>query len=82
MSCSNNTITPISHRAQINLMEHIKLSTSRDFRINMTVLQELTEQTGDTSSDDDDDDTTLDQASFFQGLVSLTALEAHKLNLH
>ncbi|KAK2176099.1 hypothetical protein NP493_683g02030 [Ridgeia piscesae] len=72
----------LSKKSKINLMEHIKLSTSRDFRINMTVLQELTEQTGDTSSDDDDDDTTLDQASFFQGLVSLTALEAHKLNLH
>ena len=69
-------MTPISHRAQINLMEHIKLSTSRDFRINMTVLQELTEQTGDTSSDDDDnnDDTTLDQVRFLQGIVSLNSL--------
>ena len=36
-------------------MEHIKLSTSRDFRINTTVLQELTEQAGDTSSGDSDD---------------------------
>ena len=35
-------------------MEHIKLSTSRDFRINMAVLQEVMTG-GDTSSDDDSD---------------------------
>ncbi|KAI0209686.1 Fanconi anemia group I protein [Lamellibrachia satsuma] len=45
----------LSKKSKINLMEHIKLSTSRDFRINTTVLQELTEQAGDTSSGDSDD---------------------------
>ena len=55
--------------SQINLMEHIKLSTSRDFRINMAVLQQVMTE-GDTSSDEDsdgNDSTTRDQVGSHHG---------------
>ncbi|XP_077992604.1 Fanconi anemia group I protein-like [Glandiceps talaboti] len=43
----------LSKKSKINLMEHFKVSTSRDFRINTAAVQAALEQQ-DTSSDDDD----------------------------
>ncbi len=46
----------LSKMSKVDLMEHIKLSTSRDFRINTRVVQEVTEQASsdeESSSDDE-----------------------------
>lgn len=37
-------------------MDHFKISTSRDFRINANSLQQALESRGHEGSDDDDDD--------------------------
>ncbi|XP_074642639.1 Fanconi anemia group I protein-like [Tubulanus polymorphus] len=47
----------LSKKAKINFMEHMKHSTSRDFRINTAALQQvLTSDQEDENDDDDDND--------------------------
>ncbi|KAK3095680.1 hypothetical protein FSP39_017526 [Pinctada imbricata] len=48
----------LSKKSKVNLMEHMKLSTSRDFRINIQAVQTAMEEDSDEASDDSDDDTT------------------------
>lgn len=43
----------LTKKSKVNLMEHIKLATSRDFRINITTVQAALEN--ETQSDDSED---------------------------
>ncbi|XP_060066716.1 Fanconi anemia group I protein-like [Ylistrum balloti] len=44
----------LSKKSKINLMEHIKISTSRDFRINTAALQEVMAEPSDNEDNDSD----------------------------
>lgn len=46
----------LSKKSKVNLMEHMKLSTSRDFRINAASLQAVMENQSESEESDDDND--------------------------
>ncbi|XP_022251601.1 Fanconi anemia group I protein-like [Limulus polyphemus] len=57
-------LVQLTKKSKVNLMEHVKLSTSRDFRINVEKVEEVFEQASTSENENEEDEGDINHESY------------------